>query len=171
MHDCLCQLAPLATTSDESPIRLGRAPRFTAVLLALWRAMSTEETRLRASVLCSHRMIYCKRQKTAPVLCLEVRVCALSPACCRGSSEETLTASSNRLNHSMVWKECKELFQLQALLEASASRVRINDRAAPQLCCQHVSHSTDLRQQTPRKVKAQLSQSLPPMGHTQSCKD
>lgn len=60
--------------------------------------MSTEETRCGTSVLCSYRMIYCKRQKAAPALCLEVHVCTLSPACCLGSSKEMLTASSNRLN-------------------------------------------------------------------------
>lgn len=47
--------------------------------------------------------------------CLAVPVCAPSPACCLGSGEETRRPSSNRI-------ECKELFQLQTLLEASASR-------------------------------------------------
>lgn len=61
-------------------------------------AATLVETRRGPSRLCSYRRIHRKRQQAAPALCLEVHVCALSPACCRGSSEETLTASSNRLN-------------------------------------------------------------------------
>lgn len=77
-------LAPLATTAEESPAHLERAPRSSAELSALRRAVSREETRRGTSALRSYRTIYCKRQKAAPAPCLEVHACALSPCALPG---------------------------------------------------------------------------------------
>lgn len=70
-----------------------RAPRFPAEL-CLWRAVGAQE----AQHLWALSAQSCKEAAAAAALCSEMHIHALSSACCLGSSEETLTASSNRLN-------------------------------------------------------------------------
>lgn len=73
-----------------------RAPRLAAEL-CLWKAVNARETQQLGALLTQKDHLQ-EAAAAAAALGSEVHVHALSSACCLGSSEETLTASSNRLN-------------------------------------------------------------------------